>query len=158
MAFDAFLKIDGIEGDSMNAKHKGEIEVLSFSWGIQQQTQSSSSGGGGGAGKAQIADLQVMKKVDVATPQLFAACCTGEHIRDALFTVEQRATSPKGRLSYLKIKLQDVLISSVSPGGGGGDTPVEQVSLNFVKVELEYQDERGQSQAALCNFASDNPT
>jgi type VI secretion system secreted protein Hcp len=146
--FDAFLKLDGIKGESHDDKHKGEIEVLAFSWGVSQPT-SVGSGGGGGAGKANFQEFMIQKKVDLATPQLFLACCTGEHLPDGLFTLEQRG-SGRGGESFLKITLTDILVSSVKPGGAGGDNPTESVSLNFAKVEIEFQDERGHSQTALC--------
>ncbi len=152
MAFDAFLKIDGIEGESSNVKHKGEIEVLSFSWNIKQSI--SSVGGGGGTGKAEASDFSIVKHIDKASPQLMVAVCSGEHFRDALFTVEEPKGARGGGAAFLKIKLSDVLISSFQTGGGGSDQPMDQVSLNFAKIEVAIRDARGQwAQAESCDFA-----
>jgi type VI secretion system secreted protein Hcp len=153
MAFDAFLKIDGIEGESSNVKHKGEIEVLSFSWNIKQ-TISSVGGGGGGAGKAEVSDFSIVKHIDKASPQLTVAVCSGEHFRDALFTVEEPKGQKGGGAAFLKIKLSDVLISSFQTAGGGSDQPMDQVSLNFAKIEIAVRDARGQwAQTESCDFA-----
>jgi type VI secretion system secreted protein Hcp len=151
MAFDAFLKIDGIEGDSTASKHKGEIEVLSFSWNIRQPTSTGGTGGGGSAGKAVPSDFSIVKHVDKASPVLMVAVCSGQHFQDALFTVEARGG--KGGEAFLKIKLSDVLISSYQTGGGGNDVPTDQVSLNFAKVEIAVRDDRGAwAEAESCDF------
>ena len=156
MAFDAFLKIDGIEGESTDVKHKGEIEVLSFSWNIKQSI-SSGGGSGGGTGKAEVSDFNIVKHIDKASPALMVAVCSGEHFRDALFTVEQ--ARGRGGAAFLKIKLSEVLISSFQTGGGGTDQPLDQVSLNFAKIEVSVRDDRGQwSQAESCDFAKGTTT
>lgn len=152
MAFDAFLKIEGIDGESSNVKHKGEIEVLSFSWNLKQSI--SSVGGGGGAGKTEVSDFNIVKHIDKASPQLMVAVCSGEHFRDALFTVEEPRGARGGGAAFLKIKLSDVLISSFQTGGGGSDQPMDQVSLNFAKIDVAVRDARGQwAQAESCDFA-----
>lgn len=152
MAFDAFLKIDGIDGESSNVKHKGEIEVLSFSWNIKQ-TLVTDGGGGGGAGKAQVSDFSIVKHVDKASPQLTVAVCSGEHFRDALFTIEEPKGARGGGAAFMKIKLSDVLISSFQTAGGASDVPMDQVSLNFAKIEIAVRDARGQwAQAESCDF------
>jgi type VI secretion system secreted protein Hcp len=148
MAFNAYLKIDGILGESRDRNHKGEIDVLAFSWGISQT--GSQTGGGGGAGKTQISDFQIVKSLDVASPQLFAAVCSGEHFDEAVFTIETETTRTGRSQGYYKVTLSEVLISSVVPSGGNGE-PTEQVSLNFQKAEIEFQDQRGHSQAATCD-------
>ena len=151
MAFDAFLKIDGIDGESTAKKHEGEIEVLSFSWNIKN-TSTPNSGGGGGSGKAVLSDFNIVKHVDKASPALMVAVCTGKRIDDALFTVEQ-ARGGRGGEAFLKIKLTDVLISSYQTGGGGNDVPTDQVSLNFVKINVQVRDDRGQwVEEESCNF------
>ena len=134
MAFDAFLKIDGIEGESNDSKHKGEIEVLSFAWNVSHPASSSS--GRSGSGKAKLTDFQVMKVLDKASPLLFEACCSGDHISEALFTARKAGES---KFEFLKIKMSDVIITSVSPGGSSaaGDLPMESVSLSFSKIEQE---------------------
>jgi type VI secretion system secreted protein Hcp len=142
MAFDAFLKIDGIDGESTAKKHEGEIEVLSFSWNISN-TSTGSTGGGGGAGKAVPSDFNIVKHIDKASPALIVAVCSGEHIRDATFTVEQPRAGKAGE-AFLKIKLTDVLISSYQTGGGGNDLPTDQVSLNFAKINIQVRDDKGQ--------------
>ena len=153
MAFDAFLKIDGIPGESSNAKHKGEIDVLAFSWNIKQ-TLASGGGGGGGAGKAQVSDFSIVKHIDASSPALFAAVCAGERFKDALFTVEEGAQNKRGAAAFLKIKLNDVLISSYNTSGGGGDAPTEQVSLAFVKIEVSTRNDQGQwTSAESCDIA-----
>ena len=125
MAFDAFLKIDGIDGESTDSKHKGEIEVLSFSWNVSHPTR----------GRAKLTAFQVVKNLDKASPLLFEACCTGDHISEALFTARKAGES---KFEFLKIKMSDVIITSVSPGGAsGGDLPMESVSLSFSKIEQE---------------------
>jgi type VI secretion system secreted protein Hcp len=158
MAFDAFLKIDGIEGESSNNKHKGEIEVLSFSWNIKQSIAGGGAGGGG-AGKAEVSDFNIVKHIDKASPALMVAVCSGEHFRDAMFTVEEPRGGRGFGAAFLKIKLSDVLISSFQTGGGGGDQPLDQVSLAFAKVEIAVRDARGQwTQAESCDFARNTTT
>ena len=137
MAFDAFLKIDGIEGESRDSKHKDEIEVLSFSWGVSNQATSSGHGGGGGAGKATFHDFNFMVRAQKASPKLFLACASGKHIKDAVLTCRKAG---ERQLEFLKIRLTDVLVSSFQQSGseGGDDTPLESVSLNFAKFEETY--------------------
>ena len=138
-AVDYFLKVEGIKGESTDDKHKEEIDVLSFSWGATQQG-SSSLGGGGGAGKVVMNDFSFTKKVDKASPSLMLACADGTHIK----TVELVARKAgKEQQEYLKIKLSDVLVSKYQTGGSQGDVvPVDQVSLNFAKVEMEYKPQK----------------
>src|SRR5919201_1623511 len=119
MAVDAFLKIAGVPGESSDIKHKGEIDVLAFSWNIKQSI--AAPGGGGGAGKAQVSDFSIIKRIDSASPVLFGAVCGGELFKDAVFTVETAGGGQKGMSGFYKVTFTDVLISSVAPGGGGGD-------------------------------------
>jgi type VI secretion system secreted protein Hcp len=111
--FDAFLKLDGIKGESADAKHKGEIDIMSFSWGMSQ-TGVSATGGGGGAGKVQVHDIEFTKKTDASSPLLFLNCANGAHIKEANFVVRKAGGT---QLEYLKIKLTDVLVSSYKPHG-----------------------------------------
>lgn len=139
---DIFIKIDGIKGEARDAKHKGEIDVESFSWGVSQ-TGTMHKGGGGGAGKVKVQDLTFLHRTDTATPLLLLACCNGQHIKDALLTARKAGEEP---VEYLKIKMTDVLITSVTPSGDGSqDHTLESVSLNFSKLEIEFtpQDEKG---------------
>jgi type VI secretion system secreted protein Hcp len=133
MAVDMFLKLDDIEGESREAKHRGEIEILSFSWGVSNSAKACGLGGGGGAGKVSVSDFSIVKRVDSATPQLMRHCVNGKHISSGLITVRKAGEKP---VEYLKIKLEDILISSAQSGGGGASEPVEQVTLNFTRFEV----------------------
>jgi type VI secretion system secreted protein Hcp len=134
MAVGYFLKIDGIEGESADSKHKGEIELASFSWGVTQ-SGSPARGGGAGAGKAQFQDFHFVARTSKASPKLFLACASGEHVKSAFLTCRRRG---QARLEFLKYKLSDVLISSFLVGGSTPEEPFDQVSLNFAKIEMEY--------------------
>ena len=134
MAVDMFLKLDGVKGESKDAKHKDEIHIESFSWGMNQ-TGSQAVGGGGGAGKVSIHDVSVTKFVDSATCTLMLFCCNGKHIPEGLITVRKAGEKP---LEYMKIKLQDILVSSVQNAGHGSDQLTENVTLNFAKVFVDY--------------------
>jgi len=138
MAADIFAKIGDIKGESLDSKHKDEIEVLSWSWGVSQ-SGSMSRGGGGGEGKASFQDLHFTHHVDKATPVLMKACATGEHIKEA--TVISRKAG-KGQQEYLILKMVDILITSVVPGGASDGFPVETVSLQSSKVDLEYKPQK----------------
>ena len=159
MAFDAFLKLAGIKGESLDDKHKDEIEVLSFSFGIANKV--SSTGGGGGAGKPTVDDFRFVKNVDTASPDLFDATCSGKHIQDGTFTI--RRSGHKESLEYYKITFEDLLVSSVAPGGNVSDgTPMEQVALNFAsfKIEVRRQNSRGGLgpwESSQCNLAGEKP-
>ena len=151
MALNAYIKIDGIAGASTASKHKDEIEVLSFSWGIKNSA--TSGGGGGGSGKAEVSDFSFTKEVARDSPELFASVCTGEHHKDALFTIEGIGTDPKGKSAgYFKFFFTDVVISNVSLGGQDNSVPMEQVSLSFTKVVLEFKDATGSSKVEACDF------
>jgi type VI secretion system secreted protein Hcp len=133
-AFEIFLKLDGVEGESIDAKHPKEIEVLSFSHGLSMPPPLP---GGGGGGKASFSDFNITKLVDKSTPILFLKCAQGAHINEALLVLRQSGASG---FEFYKIKLTDVLITSVQTSGssGGDNRPVESISLNFTKIEWTY--------------------
>jgi type VI secretion system secreted protein Hcp len=136
MAVDYFLKIDGVPGESMDHKHKDEIQLESFSWG-EQQEGSHAAGGGGGAGKVRMQDFHFVMKVNKASPKLFLTCATGEHIKKAVLTCRKAG---KEQQEFLIWTFTDLLVSSYQTSGSNADVlPTDQVSLNFTKIEVEYK-------------------
>ena len=140
MAVDIFAKIDGIKGESLDDKHKDEVEVLSWSWGVTQ-SGSITGGGGGGAGKATFNDFNFTHHLDKASPNLLRACATGKHIKEATITMRKAG---KGQLEFLIIKMNDIIITGVHPSGTGEGSAAtaEQVALQFAKVDLEYKPQK----------------
>lgn len=144
MAFDAFLKLDSIPGESDDKVHKGEIEIESFSFGVQN-TGSLSGGGGGGAGKAVFQDIHFTAMASLASPKLFVACASGKHLKDATLTL--RKAGKEGTADeFMKIQLQDCFVSGYQDGGNAGAedrVPTDQFSLNFAKIEFTFSDQNG---------------
>lgn len=139
MAVDMFLKLDGIAGESKDKAHGGEIHIESFSWGMSQ-TGAHGAGGGGGAGKVSVHDISITKLTDKSSCSLMAALASGKHIKDGLITVRKAGEKP---LEYLKIKLTDILISSYQTAGhGGSDLLTENFTINFAKVQVDYQEQK----------------
>ncbi len=136
-AVDYFLKIDGIDGESQDAKHKNEIDVMSWSWG-ESQSGTAATGGGMGAGKVHMNDFNFMMAVNKSSPKLFLACASGQHIKTAVLTCRKAG---KDQQEFLKYTMTDLLVSSYQTGGSGGSSeiPSDQVSLNFSKLETSYQ-------------------
>jgi len=139
MAVDIFAKIGDIKGESLDSKHKDEVEVLSWSWGVSQ-SGSITRGGGGGEGKASFNDFNFTHHVDKASPVLMTACATGKHIKEATITVRKAG---KGQQEFLIVKMSDVIITGVTPSGtGDGAAIAESVAIQFAKVELEYKPQK----------------
>jgi type VI secretion system secreted protein Hcp len=134
---DYFLKIKGIEGESQDKKHAGEIELESWSFG-ETNSGSHAAGGGGGAGKVSMQDFHFVMKVNKSSPKLFLACASGEHITEATLTCRKAG---KEQQEFYTYKFGDLLVASFQTGGSShGDVlPVEQISLNFAKIEVEYK-------------------
>jgi type VI secretion system secreted protein Hcp len=142
MASDIFAKIGDIKGESLDSKHKDEIEVLSFSWGLTNGASigaGGGAGGGAGAGKATFQDLTIVHTIDKASPLLMKACATGQHLKEATITHRKAG---KGQQEFLIVKMNDVLITGVVHGGAGGSPASESVSLVFAKVDLEYKPQK----------------
>lgn len=137
MAVDVFLKIGDVKGESKDAKHPNEIDVLSWSWGVAQ-TGNVSKGGGSGAGRANFSDLNFMHALDKASPVLMKACAMGDHFPDA--TLVSRKVG-KGPQEYLIIKMKEVFVTSVQPSGSS-EHPMESVSISFGHVDLEYKPQK----------------
>lgn len=137
---DYFLKIDGVDGESTDDKHKGEIELESWSFG-GTNSGSFSSGAGGGTGKVALQDFHIVKKTDKASAKLLTSCCTGEHLKTATLVCRKAGGDQQ---EFLTIALSPVLISSFqSSGSAGSDViPMEQVSMNFGKVEYKYKEQK----------------
>jgi type VI secretion system secreted protein Hcp len=144
MAVDMFIKIGDLKGESQDQKHKDAIDVLSWTWGVSN-TGSAHVGGGAGTGKASVQDLSFTKWMDKASTPLLLACCNGKHFHEASLVVRKAGEKP---VEYCKIKMEHVLISSVSTGGSGHDERLtEHVTLNFGKVSVDYtpQNDKGAS-------------
>lgn len=149
MAVDMFLKLEGIEGESQDDSHPKEIDVLAWSWGMSQ-SGTFHSGGGGGAGKANFQDISITKYIDKSSMTLMQKVASGDHIPSATLIV--RKAGGKTPLEYLKIDMTEVMITSVSTGGSGGeDRLTENVTLNFRHVASHYkpQTDKGASEPAI---------
>ena len=136
-AVDFFLKIDGIEGESGDAKHANEIQISSWSFG-ESQSGAHSHGGGGGAGKVVMQDFHFTMSTNKASPKLFLACANGEHIPKAILTCRKAG---KEQQEFLIWTFSDLLVSSYQTGGSGDSSvlPTDQIALNFTKVETAYK-------------------
>jgi type VI secretion system secreted protein Hcp len=135
MAVDMFIKIEGVEGESSDDKHKKEIDVMSWSWGASQ-SGTSHMGGGGGSGKVSVQDFSFTKYIDASSHALLLACCNGEHIKEAVFVVRKAGKEP---LEYIKLTLSNLIVAHVATGGSGGeDRLTENILLNFSKFKFEY--------------------
>ena len=139
MASDIFAKLGDIKGESLDSKHKDEVEVLSWSWGVNR-TGTIAHGGGSGEGKASFNDFNFTHHIDKASPVLLKACATGEHIKEATIAVRKAG---KGQQEFLILKMTDVLITSVNPSGSGdAAATMESVALQSSKVDLEYKPQK----------------
>ena len=136
MAQDMFLRIAGIDGEAQDHSHKDEIEVLSWRWGVNQQSNMH-SGSGGGSGKATVEDFTFVHYTDKASPSLLSYCLSGKHIKDIQFTVRKAGGTP---LEYLIIKFTDVIVTDVAMQGSIEDEsrPREVVKFSFTKMTQEY--------------------
>lgn len=137
MAVDMFLKITDVDGESIDgdAELTGSIDILAWSWGMSQ-SGTTHAGPGAGAGKVNVQDLSCTKYVDKASPKLQLFCCNGKHLTEAVLTVRKAGENP---VKYIKITMSDLIITSVSTGGSGGeDRLTENVTLNFATVKFEY--------------------
>jgi type VI secretion system secreted protein Hcp len=136
VASDIFAKLGDIKGESLDDKHKDEIEVLSWSWGVTNA--STHAGGGAGQGKATFRDLSFTHKIDKASPVLMQACATGVHLKEATITHRKAG---KGQQEFLLIKMNDVIVTAVADADSD-DGAAETVSLAFAKVDLEYRPQK----------------
>jgi type VI secretion system secreted protein Hcp len=137
--FDAFLKIDGIDGESVDNNHSKWIELYSFSWGVAQAGDGA-GGGGGGAGKVNVQDFSFTKKTDSASPLLFQKCCAGKHfakVELACRKAGDTAGTPQ-QADFMTFDFFDVILSSYNEGGNTAtdQQPIESISFNFQKIEM----------------------
>src|SRR3954468_17375540 len=139
MAMDMFIKIGDLKGESRDSKHKEEIDVLAWSWGLSN-SGSAQVGGGAGAGKVNVQDLSFTKWIDKVSPNLMLACCNGKHYADATLVVRKAGEKP---LEYVTVTMTEVMVTAVSTGGSGGeDRLTENVTLNFAKVKVDYKEQK----------------
>ncbi len=135
MAVDMFLRLDEIPGEAADGSHQDEIDILAWSWGASQ-SGTTHMGGGGGSGKVSVQDISVTKYIDSASHLLLKTCANGAHIPTGTLTVRKAGENP---LEYIVLDLQDIIVSSISTGGSGGeDRLTENISLNFASFDFKY--------------------
>jgi type VI secretion system secreted protein Hcp len=140
MATDTHIKFDGVEGESTHKDHKGEIELLSWSWGVHQPP--GPAGGGQGRGKASPSDFQFQHLYDKASPVLAKFCASGKHFATAKLTARKAG---EGQKDFLVVTMKEVFITNVNPGGGSGGDIHEMVTCSYKDIEFAYkaQDDKG---------------
>jgi type VI secretion system secreted protein Hcp len=136
MATDIHILLEGIEGESQDATHANEIQVLTFGFGASQ-SGTAHTGSGSTSGQADVHDLSFTKFVDKSTPLLYYLCCAGQTIESAVLSVRKAGGSAP--IDYLQITLNQVLITSFRSGGEGtSDRATETVTLNFSTCKVDY--------------------
>jgi type VI secretion system secreted protein Hcp len=137
MAYDAFLKLDGVTGESQKDQHKGEIDLMSFSWGASNSS-SVGTGTGSSSGKVTVSDFSIMKTTDSSSAPLFQKCCDGTTFATAAVTLQRQTNS--GAVAYLVYNFTNVYVTSIqwSGSGGSGDTPMESASFAFETCTIDY--------------------
>ena len=136
MAVDMFLKLDGVDGESIDKEYAKCIDILSWTWGMSQ-TGTTHHGSGGGAGKVAVQDITITKYVDKSSLQLTSNSCSGKHIdKGSIYVRKAGGDKP---LTYIEIDMTEIIISSVSIAGTQSDDRImETISLNFSKFAYTY--------------------
>ncbi|MEO8264837.1 MAG: type VI secretion system tube protein Hcp [Ilumatobacteraceae bacterium] len=134
---DYFFKIDNVPGDSHDAHHPNEIEVVSFAWGESNVAPLAASGAG--AGKVHIEDFHFAAVTSSASPRLMLLCANGKHVVSAVLVARRPGSSQQ---EYLKVTLNDVTVAAYHVSASSGDVPLDEVSLRFSKVEIDYRPEK----------------
>ena len=139
MSSKIFLKIGNIKGESTDDKHKNEIEVFSWSWGVTNAA-TVGPGSGSAAGRPTFNDLNFTHRYDKAAPLLWRACAVGEHFTEATLAGTKQG---KGEQDYLIVKMSDVMVTSASASdSSGGGEAMEAVGVKFAKVDVEYKPQK----------------
>lgn len=149
MSVDMFCKIEGVDGESTDDKHKDWIEILSYGHGVSQPVSGASRTGGRTGGRADFQDFTITKTLDKATPDLNLKCCNGAHIPKIEIEL---CLATEDKHVFMKYELEDVIVSSVSPGGSSGEVrPMESVSFAYGRIKWEYTpiDQKGKPGAAV---------
>jgi len=137
VAVDIFAKLGDIKGESLDDKHKDEIEVLSWSWGVTNAV--TAAGSGVAQGRARFHDLSFTHKIDKASPVLMQACATGVHLKDATITHRKAG---KGQQEFLVIKMNDVIVTAVAESESAEGESAETVNLAFAKIDVSYRPQK----------------
>ena len=137
VASDIFAKLGDIKGESLDNKHKDEIEVLSWSWGLANAV--TLAGSGAGQGKASFRDFSFIHKIDKASPVLMQACATGVHLKEATITHRKAG---KGQQEFLVIKMSDVIVTAIMDADSSDSESAETVSLAFAKIDVAYRPQK----------------
>jgi type VI secretion system secreted protein Hcp len=150
MAFDGFMKIEGAPGESLDAKHKDWIELLSYGHSVEQPvSKTASSSGGASAERVNLGAFFITKQVDKASPKLFDMSVTGKHIKSIVIEICRSTGGEK--LKYYEIKMEQVLISNYSHNGNNAGTaefPTETILFVPGKINVTYvQQKRTDGQA-----------
>jgi len=135
MAIDTHIKFDGVEGESTHTDHKGEVEVLSWSWGVSNAGPAP-GGRGSRVRRATPADLNIMHNYDKASPLLAKKCAQGVHFPTVVLTARKAG---EGQKDFLKITMKEVFITSVAPSGGSGGEIIESVSMSYGQIDFAYK-------------------
>lgn len=140
MAVDYFLKLDGIQGESVDTNHKDEIQIMSWSWGASQ-VSSVAGTGGSGAGKADLSDFSIMTYFDKATPKFFKSIGAGTHIKTGTMSAIKSGADGK---PYLKVDFKELFVSSLQISGSS-EVPTVSLSFSYNEIKIDYslQDENG---------------
>ena len=140
MSSDSHIKFDGVDGESSHKDHKGEIEVLSWSWSVAQAA--GLHGGGSGKGKAEPGHFSFVHLYDKASPVLAKHCVSGKHFPTMVLTARKAG---EGQKDFLKVTMKEVFITSTQPSGSSGGDITESVSCSYKDIEFEYkpQDDKG---------------
>jgi type VI secretion system secreted protein Hcp len=141
MSGDFHIKFDGVEGEATHKDHKGEIELLSWSWEVTQPS-GANTGGGSGRGKAEPGAFKFNHVYDKASPVLAKHCAAGKHFKDAKLTARKAG---EGQKAFLVITMKEVFVTSVAPSAGSEGNIEEEVLCSYKDIEFAYkaQDDKG---------------
>jgi type VI secretion system secreted protein Hcp len=151
MAFDAFIKIDGIDGESTDDRYADWIEILYYDFGLDQRvSRTASSAGGASAERVTFQEFNFTKLLDKASPNLAVSCADGTHI-DNIVVALCRAGAEK--IKFMEYKMSNCIISRVRVESGG-DFPFEKIGINFGKIEWRYTQQKRKGGGASGSVAT----
>lgn len=137
MAQRFFLRLTEVDGECAVEGHKKEIQVLSWNHSFNQPSSPNRTAAGGGTvEQANHADFSFTKYTDIASVPLMKLCWNGKTVASALFTACR--SDGEALVEYLKVEMNNVIISNLSLGGGTGDISTETITLSYGRVKYTY--------------------